>query len=172
MEITYRAAEHADLDEIFCLVGAAVEQMERNNIHPWDSIYPTRTDFENDIDKKELYVGTVKDKIAVVYALNRECDEQYRNGKWQYNGDNFIVIHRLCVSPAFQHKGVADTTIRHIESEAVRSGTEAVRLDVFRENPYALRLYCKNGYHKVGTADWRKGEFDLMEKLLAPCAQI
>ena len=42
----------------------------------------------------------------------------------------------------------------------------SVRLDVYSENPYALRLYQGNGYMKRGYADWRKGRFFMMEKQL------
>ena len=166
MEIIYRAAGIDDLDGIFELVKNAIEQMEHDNIHQWDSLYPAKDDFSNDIKKKELYVGTVNDEIAVIYALNKECDEQYRSGKWQYIGDDFRVIHRLCVSPKYQKKGIAHAVLQHIESKLRLLGVKAVWLDVFSENPYALRLYYNSGYQKVGVAHWRKGEFHLMEKLL------
>ncbi len=166
MEISYRVANIDDLDDIFHLVENAIKQMERENIHQWDSIYPTKEDFSSDIKKNELYIGIHNKKIVVVYALNKECDEQYRNGKWQYTGDDFNVIHRLCVSTDFQKKGIAHTTLLHIESELFFLGMKAIRLDVFCENPHALKLYSNNGYCKVGIANWRKGEFLLMEKLL------
>lgn len=166
MEISYRVASIDDLDDIFQLVENAIKQMERKNIHQWDSIYPTKEDFSNDIKKNQLYIGIHNKRIVVVYALNKECDEQYQNGEWQYIGDNFNVIHRLCVSPDFQRKGVAHTTLLHIESELGFLGVKAIRLDVFCENPYALKLYSNNGYHKVGIAHWRKGEFLLLEKLI------
>ena len=156
----------SDLDAVFHLVEKAVEQMNCGQIDQWDQIYPAKSDFQNDIRRNELYVGIIGETIAVVYALNRYCDEQYRNGAWQYTGDNFIVLHRLCVSPAFQHKGVAHAVLDHIESESAARGINAIRLDVFSRNPYALKLYGNNGYHTVGTADWRKGRFLLMEKLL------
>ena len=166
MEISYRTAKIDDLDDIFQLVDDAVKQMEHDKIYQWDNIYPTKEDFYNDIQKKELYVGIINKRIAVVYALNKECDEQYKNGEWQYIGDKFNVIHRLCVSPDFQKRGIAQTTLLHIEDELRSFGMRAIRLDVFCENPYALKLYSNNGYSKVGSAHWRKGKFLLMEKLL------
>lgn len=42
----------------------------------------------------------------------------------------------------------------------------AIRLDVFSQNPFALKLYEKCGYAKTGTVNWRKGIFYLMEKYL------
>ena len=166
MEILYRTADTADLDDIFQLVKNAIRQLEHNNIHQWDSIYPTKEDFRDDIKKNQLYIGIIKDKIVVVYALNKECDGQYKNGEWQYVGNHYNVIHRLCVSPDYQNKGIAHTTLLHIEKELGLLGIKAIRLDVFCENPYALKLYSNNGYHKVGIACWRKGKFLLMEKLI------
>ena len=166
MEISYRTANIDDLDDIFRIVQNAVKQMEHEKIYQWDSIYPTKEDFGDDIMKNQLYIGIINDQIVVVYALNKECDEQYENGEWQYIGDNYNVIHRLCVLPDYQNKGIAHATLLHIEDELGFIGMKAIRLDVFCENPYALKLYSNNGYHKVGIAYWRKGKFFLMEKLL------
>lgn len=166
MEISYRIANIDDLDDISRIVNNAVKQLEHEKIYQWDSIYPTKEDFRKDIKKNQLYTGIINDKIVVVYALNKNCDEQYRNGEWQYIGDNYNVIHRLCVSPDCQNKGIAHKTLLHIESELRVLGIEAIRLDAFCENPYALKLYSNNGYQKVGIANWRKGRFLLMEKLL------
>ena len=164
MEITYRLAGYEDLDDIFQLVERAVKQMEQEEIFQWDNVYPAREDFRNDIGQNQLYIGVAYDKIAVVYVLNKQCDEQYGNGKWQYTGENYRVIHRLCVVPDYQNKGIARTTLIHIEKELKALGIKAIRLDAFCENPYALKLYANNGYRKTGTAHWRKGEFFLMEK--------
>ena len=76
------------------------------------------------------------------------------------------MLHRLCVNPKFQNQGVAKKTLIYIEEQLRNAGTKAIRLDVFTQNPYALKLYEKAGYHKTGTADWRKGRFLLMEKNL------
>lgn len=164
MEISYRAAVMDDLDDVFRLVESAVKQMEQEKIFQWDSIYPAKEDFRDDIKRKSLYIGAIHDKIVVVYALNEQCDEQYKNGKWQYTGENYKVIHRLCVSPDCQNKGIARRTLIHIEKELKSLGVKAIRLDVFCENPYALKLYAHNGYQKTGVACWRKGNFLLMEK--------
>jgi ribosomal protein S18 acetylase RimI-like enzyme len=53
-----------------------------------------------------------------------------------------------------------------IEKDANYKGAKAIRLDVFTENPYALKLYHDCGYSRVGTVEWRKGKSFLMEKYL------
>lgn len=166
----YRLAEEQDIDSICNLIQSAIAEMERNNIHQWDDIYPTKEDFLDDIRKRTLYIGTTDDSaentVTVVYAINSDSDEQYQNGTWAYPDADYRIIHRLCVNPAFQNRGVAKETLTHIENTLRDSGTEAIRLDVFTENPFALKLYRNNGYRETGTAHWRKGTFLLMEKHL------
>ncbi len=116
--------------------------------------------------KKHLYVGQVHDEIAVIFGLSQEYDKEYKNGTWKEPEKPFYVIHRLCVHPRFQNKGVARQAMKYIENIVALDGGQAVRLDVFSQNPYALWLYQQCGYQKVGMAEWRKGIFYLMEKYL------
>ncbi len=164
--ITFRKAGPEDLEEIGTLISEAIESMEKNGIHQWDSIYPTKADFREDIEKGDLEVGIADNKIAVVYAVNTNFEEEYNNGHWKLPDSTFRVIHRLCVHPSFQNRGIARKALEHIEGAQRELGVESIRLDAFTENPYALRLYEHYGYEIVGYADWRKGRFYLMEKQL------
>ena len=166
MDIIYRPAVFDDIDEISALVSSAVSEMERNGIHQWDDIYPTEEDFSEDISKGELFAGTLDGRIAVIFTVNQSCDEEYNKAKWHYPNEPFGVIHRLCVCPEFQRRGIAADAVLYAEKLFREHGITAVRLDVFSENPYALRLYEKLGFHKTGTADWRMGRFFLMEKYI------
>ena len=105
-------------------------------------------------------------KIAVCFVLSKEYDEEYKNGKWQWPNARFCVIHRLCVSPNFQNRGIAAETLKYIENLCKSQGYDSIRLDCFTENPYSRKLYDKAGYSVVGYADWRKGRFELREKKL------
>ena len=162
----YRLAQESDIDEVCKLIKAAICSMEELGIFQWDDIYPTKEDFLADIQKKQLYVGVSDDDIAVVYALNEECEKEYQNGRWKYPDCKYRIIHRLCVDPVYQNRGIAKNTLSHIEKELHKLHVEAIRLDVFSKNPFALSLYRNAGYDEVGFADWRKGRFYLMEKLL------
>lgn len=53
-----------------------------------------------------------------------------------------------------------------IEDILQKEGIRSIRLDVFSQNPYALKMYEALGYQKVGGASWRKGLFYLLEKKL------
>lgn len=164
MELEYRAGTKEDLPNICEMVRRAIAQMEQNGIRQWDELYPTEEDFQNDIEKNQLFAAWAQGKIAAVCTLNQECDEEYQNGDWKYRDVLYYVIHRLCVSPDFQNQGVAKAFVEYMEKKAAMLGAGAIRLDAFSENPYALKLYGSCGYSKVGTVHWRKGMFYLMEK--------
>ncbi len=164
LKINYRIAALKDLKEIHTMVQRAIETMNNQQIYQWDELYPDEEILREDIEKQQLYVGLVEETIAVIYVLNQECDEEYQTGKWKYAQKPFYVIHRLCVNPVFQNQGVAGRTMLHIEETLRVMGIAAIRLDVFSENPSALKLYDNFGFAKVGYVDWRKGRFYLMEK--------
>ena len=166
MAVNFRQASARDLDEIVLLVRRAINTMEINGIRQWDEFYPTREDFSEDINCGHLYVGDSGGKIAVIFTVNSSYDEEYSNGKWLRPNVDFRVIHRLCVDPAFQHMGIAKAALEYVEHSLKDMGVGAVRLDVFSENPYALKLYETMGYSTVGCARWRKGRFLLMEKYI------
>lgn len=166
MDLTFRKGAKEDLPQIMELVKSAVDHMETHGIFQWDNLYPTIEDFAEDIKEKQLFVGTADGGLAVICTVNRQCDGDYKNGQWKQPEKPFAVIHRLCVNPAFQNRGVARRTMSYIESLAKADGISAVRLDVYSKNPFALRLYQSCGYEEVGTVHWRKGEFWLMEKYL------
>ena len=162
----YRAAEISDIEAICRMTASAVEEMERNHIFQWDRVYPAKEDFLTDIENRTLFVGMLNGDVAVMFTINRECDEQYSLGAWKYPDSEYRILHRLCVDPVYQNRGIAGKTLEHIEEELRNSGVETIRLDVFCANPYALSLYRGSGYEEVGTAEWRKGRFFLMEKHL------
>lgn len=163
-QLHYRKATLDDLEEIYSLVAHAVDVMVSQNILQWDEIYPTKEDFRTDINKHQLYVGLIGGQIAVVFALNQECEEEYKNGRWKHPNVPFYIVHRLCVSPDFQNQGIAKRTLLYIEETLLKMDIHAIRLDAFCNNPFSLKLYDSLHYSRVGYADWRKGRFYLMEK--------
>ena len=160
----YKLGTMQDLDEICSLIKDAIAEMEKNGIYQWDDIYPTRSDFEEDIKKNNLYVVLDEDKLVAIYVISGECDEEYKNGKWQFDDQAAYILHRFCVSPKMQNRGLGKIVLNHVEQQIKDMGYQSVRLDTFTQNPFAQKLYRNNGYESRGYADWRKGRFDLMEK--------
>jgi len=162
----YRLANIDDVEDVFYLIKAAIVQMEADGIYQWDDIYPTKEDFITDIENESLYLAMDGVNLAAIYVISKESDAAYKNAKWQYGDESAYILHRFCVSPDYQNKGIGKEVLAHIEAQISEMGYETVRLDVFTENPYAQKLYRKSGYQVRGYADWRKGRFDLMEKKL------
>lgn len=107
--MNYRLATIDDFLEIIGIYRSAIDAMNANGIMQWDEIYPTADDIRKDIDTQEMYVGLKDSRICVAYTLNKESDAQYQNASW-VGGINYIVVHRLCVAPEFQHQHIARNT--------------------------------------------------------------
>jgi len=164
IELEFILAQKEDLDNVLAMFTDAINEMNRNGIYQWDNRYPDRNLLKEDIIKKQLFISLYDGTVVSAYVLNQECDKQYANGTWEYPNSTYYVIHRLCINPTFQNKGIGTLTMLHIENEIRKMGIETIRLDVFTLNPYAVKMYEKIGYIKVGLAHWRKGKFYLMEK--------
>ena len=160
----YSKADKTQTEEVFSVFSAAIQNMELHGIHQWDEIYPDKPTIADDIARNQMYIGKIDNRIAVCFVLSEEYDEEYKNGRWQHPDSRFCVIHRLCVNPEFQNKGIASETMKYIENLCKSAGYDSIRLDCFTENPYSRRLYDKTGYSVVGYANWRKGRFELREK--------
>ena len=162
----YSKADINQLDMIFDMYSAAIENMEIQGIHQWDEIYPDKEILRQDILQNQMYIGEMDNNIAVCFVLNEECDKEYQNASWICPDARFCIIHRLCVNPLFQNQGIAGQTMEYIENLCKCYGYDSIRLDCFTENPYSRKLYDKAGYTITGYADWRKGRFELREKKL------
>ena len=164
MEFTFACRD--DLLEIVSLFGEATRHMDSIGIHQWDAIYPDRQILLEDIEQGILQVGTLEGQIAVVFALEACAEAEYEEADWSTHPGRIVVLHRLCVHPDFQGRGIARETMDYLEQVVRERGICTIRLDAFSQNPTALRLYESRGYRKAGEITYRKGLFYLYEKLL------
>ena len=162
----FRVAQSSDLAEVMALFRAATLAMDALRVFQWDEAYPCVEIVQEDIDRAQMQVGLANGKIAVTFVLEPCKEHDYENANWRYPVTEFVVLHRLCVHPAFQGQGVARTAMDYLEGEALSRGARAIRLDAFSQNPAALRLYESRGYEKAGEIRYRKGLFYLYEKKL------
>ncbi len=166
MKPIYKKADISEIDSICELIKNAIRQMESQGIYQWDEDYPNLDILSQDITNEELTTVNIENEIAAIYVTNTEYDEEYDKVKWHFPDAKFMIVHRLCVSPKFQNKGLARIIVEHIEKEAKQKGFQSIRLDTFSGNPYSLRLYKSLGYTETGHFFWRKGCLITMEKLL------
>ena len=164
--ITLRNANHGDLEAIIKIYREATEAMESTGIYQWDHLYPNEEILREDVTKNEMFLGEIGNEIVSLVVLNHEYDSEYIYGNWQYTEDAFCVIHRLCVNPAHQGKGIGKRTLNIIEEYLRSKNYKAIRLDAFSNNSIAVKMYEKLGYKRVGEVNWPKGLFYLYEKLI------
>lgn len=162
----FRKAVPAEAAEVFSIYRAAIRRMQASGIDQWDDVYPTQAVIEQDIANSSMTVGLTDGIITCAFVLNDEQWESYENGRWKYPDLRYSVLHRLCVSPACQGKGVGMQAIQYIEALLKSEGVDVIRLDAFPQNHSAIKLYEKLNYIKVGEAIFRKGIFYLFEKKL------
>ena len=159
-------ARTSDLDEIFALYCAAIGHMNDQGIFQWDEIYPSCDVIYADLLQGNLQAGRIEGRIVVSFSLSEECDEEYTLGNWRFPNERHCVLHRLCVHPDAQGRGVARETMQYIELSLLQRGYRVLRLDAFSRNPSALRLYESLGYERTGEVHFRKGLFYFYEKKL------
>lgn len=163
------SASSSDLPEIFELYKSAIAHLDACGMHFWDfNWYPNADVLTADQKRGELYCtrDSVTGRIAACIVLSTEYDEQYNNAQWEYQSDRPLIIHRLCIHPGFQNRGLGRAVMSAAENWAEKHGFTVIRLDAFSGNPASLALYEHLGFRKAGEANWTKGMFWLMEKEL------
>ena len=164
MEMEFRTATPDDLDALVSLYGAATQDMLRQVIDQWDEYYPDREILSEDVESGDMTLGLLDGEPACAWVVNREYEPEYVSGAWEHTGGDFCVLHRLCVNPELQGRGLARQAMARMEKNAFDKGFDSVRLDVFSQNLHAQRLYERLGYKRTGEVRFRKGIFYLMEK--------
>ena len=166
MEMEFRPATIGDLDALVSLYGAATQDMREKGIDQWDEYYPDREILAEDVESGDMTLGLLDGRLACAWVVNREYEPEYELGAWEHTEGDFCVLHRLCVNPQLQGRGLARQAMARMEKNARDQGFDSVRLDVFSQNLHAQRLYERLGYRRTGEVRFRKGIFYLMEKKL------
>jgi ribosomal protein S18 acetylase RimI-like enzyme len=163
LDVTINQASIQDLPVLQKIVRDCISLMESQGIHQWDDVYPDQTTLQSDIDTKTLWVARIAGNIAGMIALNEHQEKEYQQLSWQYNG-RILVVHRLVVAPSYQRQKLAIRLMRFAEDYAAGKKYDAIRLDAFIQNPFAVGLYRRLEYSQSGTMKFRKGQFYCFEK--------
>lgn len=166
-DCAFRIATMSDLPAVDGLFRAAIEHMRSQDIDQWDHIYPAIADFADDIASGTLYVMEQDGRLLAVGVINCvEEPEWAAAASWQYRPARVCALHRLCVHPHCQSRGIGQKMLTHLESLARAQGFAAIRLDAFLQNRHAIRFYARMGYRYAGDVRFRKGMFGCYEKAL------
>lgn len=153
-----------DLDALTAIANKCTEHLDAQGIYQWDDIYPSRKDFQDDIFEQNLYIITVNNDISGCICINQIEYPGYETANWQ--GSQFYVIHKLMVDPQYENQGTGKFAMQYAENLARNKNKDSIRLDCFQDNIRANKFYQKLGYQLRGQTEFRKGLFNLYEKML------
>jgi ribosomal protein S18 acetylase RimI-like enzyme len=156
----------ADIVPIMELIHQAVLEMHQRKLFQWDDTYPNIEIITEDITAGSLYKATIDDIIAGIIVLNEKQSPEYSNLTWESSQGKYLVVHRLCIHPHFQGKGLAKKLMSFAEDHAAKNKYNSIRLDTFTGNQKALRLYDTLKYRRVGTVAFREKIFQCFEKVI------
>ncbi len=139
-----------DLSDILSLISKCVKHMQSQGLYQWDELYPNSDIIESDLNNEDAYVLKDDGKCIAYVAINEEQSPEYSQVNWHTDGRKVLVIHRLCVHPKFQSKGIAKQMITFCEEMAMTGGYTCIRLDTYSKNQKALKLYEYLDYQKSG----------------------
>lgn len=163
-KLIFRLANEIQIPRIMEIIWSASHHMQEKGIDQWDEVYPNKETVLKDIKNQDLYVALRDDRIVAIVVLNQESDESYDKVEWRFPKATSFVIHRLCVDPAYQGRGIAREVMCYCMWRLRTIGAKSIRLDVFSKNPEALALYENLGFEIMGYANYRKGKFYLLER--------
>ena len=140
----------SEIPEILLLTKRCAAAMIAKGIYQWNEHYPTQQAFEKDIERKELYVYKLEDKIIGTVVISTLMDEEYIPIDWLSPNENNLYIHRLAVHPSFQGQGYAVQLMDFVEAFAKAHNATSLRLDTFSQNKRNQAFYEQRGYQRLG----------------------
>ena len=145
-----RRAKISEIPDILTICKACAAHMISNGIYQWNEHYPSAIVFEKDIERDELYVLEIDEKIIGTIVISTHIDDEYVPVKWLTANENNIYIHRLAIDSKLQGKGYAQQLMTFAETYAKENGFASVRLDTFSQNKRNQRFYETRGYQRLG----------------------
>ena len=145
-----RPAKISEIDDILTISRACAQHMIAQGIHQWNEFYPSRQHFENDLQRKELFVMVEEDSVLGAIVLSTFMDEEYKAVQWTTPTDNDLYVHRLCIHPIYQGQGKAQEMMAFAEDYAKKHQFTSIRLDTFSQNKRNQQFYEKQGYQRLG----------------------
>lgn len=147
-----RKAKRADLDRIEEIVNEARAYFKANGIPQWQGEYPSRADFDSDIEGDRLYVAENEEKVLGVYCFDLRGDKNYDeifDGSFRLD-EKYGAIHRVAVSSDAKGQGLGGIMVAHASSLTKEAGLRYLRGDTHRKNLSMQKMLTKNGFTKCG----------------------
>lgn len=149
LDVHIRLATVSDISQILELISLVVPAMNALGNFQWDSSYPNKEVFRNDIANKQLWVAETGGIISGIAAITTQQEPEYANVGWDIS-EAAIVVHRLAVHTRYQGRGIGRLLLEQAEKEAIKRKITVLRIDTNIKNMATQQLFPKLGYQFAG----------------------
>lgn len=149
-----RKATQRDLDAVLDILAKTVPIMQASGNNQWDSEYPNRQRFLDDIIAGSLYIYDMDGTPVGFVCVDTEEPPEYDAVCWQTKGPA-LVLHRMAVSPEFRGLGLAMKMATFCEDLARQNGYTCIHSDTNSKNIPVNALFKKLGYSFCGNITLR-----------------
>lgn len=149
-----RKATKKDTAAIAILYDKVIDYQQANGSYmSWiKGIYPTEQTAIDACNLDTLYVFEENGNIKGSVILDCEQPLEYENISWKTKSiqKKAVVIHTLCVDPAYMGMGIASEMLTYSKELAKSLDCASIRLATNSKNVIAIALYEKNEFSIVG----------------------
>lgn len=97
-----------------------------------------------------VFLAELNHVAALPYAVVAYADgKPVGCGAFQAVGPELVEIKRVFVQPTFRGQGIAQAVLAAVEQWAQEAGYAGYLLETGRNQPEAIRLYERSGYHHI-----------------------
>jgi ribosomal protein S18 acetylase RimI-like enzyme len=154
---SFEKADNKHLVELVGLYNVCKENLLQKKIlqwGTWGNNYPGKEYLEASVNAKELFVLKKSDEIVGAVVLNENQAKAWENINWNKNCGKVLVVHALIIDPRHQGKGLGGKLLSFCEDFACKNSYKSIRLDSFRKNEIANKLYLNHGYKNRGVVEF------------------
>ncbi|WP_261805697.1 GNAT family N-acetyltransferase [Lapidilactobacillus luobeiensis] len=151
--IRFRQAQTSDLPAMLAIIQAAQQRLGQQGIPQWQDGYPDATVLGEDLRQQAAWVAVnADDQVLLTLTLLAGPDPHYQKiaGAWLTSTNDYLVIHRIAVSPQAAHQGVAAAGFDFAKRQAQRLKLGSIRIDTHAQNQAMRALIKKMGYQACG----------------------
>lgn len=156
-----RKAQYGDIETIMNIVHEAQLSLRELGIDQWQDGYPSHEVIRHDIDNGVGHILLNDDNIIIGYAAivlsGEETYKQLDPSEW-HTTDEYVVVHRLCVSTSKCRCGGATQLMHYAANVARTNGINSFRIDTHRGNIRMLTMLAKLCFEYCGIIYYTSGE--------------
>lgn len=165
---TIRSAVPEDLDAIMAIVAETVADMQDYGNEQWNTDYPDRDRFSQDITNQSLFIATDGDELCGFIAVDDVEPTEYNGQPWRIHTP-CKVIHRLAVANNRRGQGWASLLETYAVGLARESWIHYLKTDTHSTNLEMQKFLEHKGYARAGTMRLpeRSQDYYCYDKILA-----